>query len=81
MSIWLYAYFYAYNLTWGPEKWQKWGRAKRVLSHFCRHIKESSSFLENSTFKSELFREIFYLYFRLVYSQSMSDQFSAMSGR
>ena len=20
----------------GPEKWQKWGRAKRVLSHFCR---------------------------------------------
>ena len=23
----------------GPEKWQKWGRAKRVLSRFCR-IKE-----------------------------------------
>ena len=32
---------YAYNLTWGgPEKWQKWGRAKRVLSRFCRHGKE-----------------------------------------
>ena len=23
----------------GPEKWQKRGRAKRVLSHFCRLIK------------------------------------------
>ena len=24
-----------YNLTWGgPEKWQKWGRPIRVLSHF-----------------------------------------------
>ena len=22
----------------GPEKWQKWGRAKWVLSHFC-HVK------------------------------------------
>ena len=32
--------FYAYNLTWGPEKWQKQGRAKQVLSHFCRHSKE-----------------------------------------
>ena len=24
----------------GPEKWQKWGRAKQVLSHFCHHVKE-----------------------------------------
>ena len=33
---------YAYNLIWGgPEKWQKQGRAKRVLSHFC-HIQERS---------------------------------------
>ena len=24
----------------GPEKWQKRGRAKRVLSHFCHHEKE-----------------------------------------
>ena len=23
----------------GPEKWQKWGRAKRVLSRFCRIVK------------------------------------------
>ena len=23
----------------GPEKWQKWGRAKWVLSHFCHHGK------------------------------------------
>ena len=29
--------FYTYNLTWGgPEKWQKRGRAERVLSRFCR---------------------------------------------
>ena len=25
----------------GPEKWQKWGRAKQVLSHFCRAVKKS----------------------------------------
>ena len=25
----------------GPEKWQKWGRAKQVLSRFCRHVDES----------------------------------------
>ena len=32
---------YAYNLAWGGlEKWQKQGRAKRVLSHFCRDGKE-----------------------------------------
>ena len=32
---------YAYNLTWGgPEKWQKQGRAKWVLSHFCRLVKK-----------------------------------------
>ena len=24
----------------GPEKWQKQGRAERVLSRFCRHGKE-----------------------------------------
>ena len=51
---------YTYNLAWGgPEKWQKWGRAKWVLFHFCHHIKRSWSFLESSTFKSELFWEIF----------------------
>ena len=32
---------YAYNLTWGgPEKWQKWGRAKRVLSRFCHVVRK-----------------------------------------
>ena len=40
---------------------------------YCK--KESWSFL-NSTFKFELFQEIFFE-FRLVYSQSMSDRFSA----
>ena len=33
---------YVYNLTWGgPKNWQKQGRAKRVLSLFCRHVKRS----------------------------------------
>ena len=50
---------YAYNLTWGgPEKWQKRGRAKRVLSHFCRIKDRSFSFW--STFKFQLFQEIFF---------------------
>ena len=29
---------YTYNLTWGPKNWQKHGRAKRVLSRFCRLV-------------------------------------------
>ena len=33
---------YAYNLTWGgPKNWQKRGRAKRVLSHFCHLVIKS----------------------------------------
>ena len=45
----------------GPEKWQKWGRAKRVLSRFCR-VKERSCSFWNSTFKFvQLLREIFFL--------------------
>ena len=69
---------YAYNLAWGgPEKWQKRGRAKRVLSRFCRLIIKSRHILERSTFKFEVFREIFCFVFRLVYSQSISDRFSA----
>ena len=43
----------------GPENWQKRGRAKWVLSHFC-HIKENSCLFWNSTFKFELFQEIFF---------------------
>ena len=27
-----------------PEKWQKWGRAKRVLSRFCREEKRNINF-------------------------------------
>ena len=68
---------YAYNLTWGvPEKWQKQGRAKWVLSCFCYVVKKSHSYFGITPFKFELFREIFFE-FRLVYSQSMSDRFSA----
>ena len=37
--MWLYAYSTRITLHGGPEKWQKWGRAKRVLSRFCRHGK------------------------------------------
>ena len=44
----------------GPEKWQKRGRAKWVLSHFC-HVKERSCSFWNSTFKFQLFQEIFFL--------------------
>ena len=44
----------------GPEKWQKWGRAKRVLSRFCC-VKDRSCSFWNSTFKFQLFQEIFFL--------------------
>ena len=70
-SIFIYykAGFYLYmvvciltriTLHGGPKKWQKRGRAKRVLSRFC-HIKKNSCSFWNSTFKFQLFQEIFYL--------------------
>ena len=69
---------YAYNLAWGPEKWQKWGRAKQVLSRFCR---EEDNFYGNLRKRAPLsfilFREIFFYYVRHFYSQSISDRFSA----
>ena len=38
---------YAYNLTWGgPKNWQKCGRAKQVLSRFCRLVIEIMVILE-----------------------------------
>ena len=44
----------------GPEKWQKRGRAKQVLSHFCHHGKGVfGHFEESSTFKSELASGVF----------------------
>ena len=68
---------YAYNLTWGGLKNGKnGGEPKRVLSCFCRVVRKSHGHFYNSTFKFELFREIFFE-FRLVYSQSISDRFSA----
>ena len=52
---------YAYNLTWGGLKNGKnWGRAKRVLSPFCRIEDRSFSFW-NSTFKFQLFAGDFLL--------------------
>ena len=75
--IWLYVYFMRITLHGGPGKWQKRGRAKRVLSRFCRPVKEVLVIWKSSAFKLNLFREIFFCYFRLVYSQSMSDRFSA----
>ena len=46
----------------GPEKWQKRGRAKRVLSRFCRLIISHGHILESSTFKFEVFREILFCF-------------------
>ena len=60
----------------GPEKWQKQGRAKRVLSHFCLVVKNGHGYFGKAPLSLNLFWEIF-LEFRLVYSQSMSDRFSA----
>ena len=38
--MWSYAYFTHITLHGGPEKWQKWGRAKQILSRFCRSGEE-----------------------------------------
>ena len=38
--MWLYAYFTHITLHGRPEKWQKQGGVKRVLSHFCHSGKE-----------------------------------------
>ena len=60
----------------GPKKWQKQGRAKWVLSHFCR-VKERSCSFWNSTFKFQLFQEIFALFIHSPYqtgSQPMSGR-------
>ena len=35
----------------GPEKWQKWGRAKRLLSHFYLVEKSGHGHFWKSTFK------------------------------
>ena len=59
--MWLYAYFTRITLHGGPEKWQKRGRAKRILSCFCRDVKLLLVIFVSSTFKFELFQEIFYL--------------------
>ena len=66
----------------GPEKWQKRGRAKRVLSRFCR-VEDNilKNFYANLRKRAPLsfiiFREIFFCSFRHFYSQSISDRFSA----
>ena len=64
----------------GPEKWQKRGRAKRVLSRFVvrRIIFESCDDLrKRAPLSFIIFREIFFYHFRRFYSQSISDRFSA----
>ena len=60
----------------GPEKWQKRGRAKRVLSRFCRLVTMSRDYFRIAPLSLKYFREIFFE-FRLIYSQSISDRFSA----
>ena len=48
----------------GPEKWQKRGRAKRVLSRFCREEKNNFEILGNlrkgTPLSFVLLREIFF---------------------
>ena len=65
----------------GPENWQKRGRAKRVLSRFCREEDNVLKFYGNLRKRAPLsfivFREIFFCLFRHFYSQSISDRFSA----
>ena len=70
----------------GPEKWQKRGRAKRVLSRFCREEDNTlKTFYANLRKRAPLsfiiFREIFFCSFRHFYSQSISDRSQPMSGR
>ena len=77
LYLWLYAWFTRITLHGGPEKWQKWGRAKWVLSRFCLLGKSGHGcFCGKAPLRLIFFREIF-LRFRHVYSQSMSDRFSA----
>ena len=66
----------------GPEKWQKWGRAKRVLSRFCRvednlFLKLYGNLRKRAPLSFIVFREIFFLFIPPFYSQSISDRFSA----
>ena len=60
----------------GPEKMAKMGESQMGSVSFLSCCKERPWSFWTNTFKSELFREIF-LEFHLVYSQSMSDRFSA----
>ena len=58
----LYAYSTLITLHGGPEKWQKRGRAKWVLSRFCHHRKGVfGHFEESSTFKSDWLQEFFFV--------------------
>ena len=72
----------------GPEKWQKWGRAKRVLSRFCRLIiKGLHHILERSTFKFEVSGDflfcfppcLFTVHFRPVLSPCQAGNTSCIS--
>ena len=40
----------------GPENWQKWGRAKRVLSRFCRVVRKSHSHFRIAPLSLNCFR-------------------------
>ena len=59
----------------GPEKWQKQGRAKRVLSRFCHVVRKSRGHFVLAPLSLNCFGR-FSLNSTLFYSQSMSDQFS-----
>ena len=80
--MWLYAYSTRITLHGGPEKWQKWGRAKRVLSRFCRHEKGVfGHFEESSTFKSDWLQDFFFVNSALFIHSPCQTGSQPMSGR
>ena len=64
---------YAYNLTWRGLKNGKSGGEPNGFCLISVILKKGHVHFWNSTFKFQLFQEIFFQ-FRLVYSQSISDR-------
>ena len=70
----------------GPEKWQKRGRAKRVLSRFCREednlfLKLYGNLRKRAPLGFIVFREIFFCLFRHFIHSPYQTGSQPMSGR
>ena len=78
---WLYAFVYAYNLAWGGLKNGKNGGESNgfCLVFVVRRIKFEiyGNLRKRAPLSFIIFREIFFCLFRHIYSQSISDRFSA----